>query len=81
MFESGIIGLIGGITGLIIGFSFATVGGNAATKAGFSLLQPIFPLYLIIGCLLFALVTGAIAGYFPSRKASKLRPVDALRYE
>ena len=81
MFESGIIGLIGGITGITIGFIIASIGGNAAAASGFSLLKPIFPSILVIGCLLFALVTGIIAGYLPSRKASRLKPVDALRYE
>ncbi len=81
MFESGIIGLIGGVTGITIGFIIASIGGNAAAASGFSLLKPIFPFSLIFGCLLFALITGIIAGYLPSRKASNLKPVDALRYE
>jgi putative ABC transport system permease protein len=34
---------------------------------------------LILGVLLFAFVLGALAGYFPAKKASKMTPVEALR--
>jgi ABC-type antimicrobial peptide transport system permease subunit len=38
------------------------------------------PDILILG-ILFGLIIGVLAGFFPSRKASKLQPVEALRYE
>ena len=37
--------------------------------------------YLLIGVLLFAFFIGIISGLTPSYQASKLKPVDALRYE
>ncbi len=81
MFEAGLLGAIGGILGIIFGYVVAKTGGILAANAGYSSLQPIFPWYLIIGCFLFATIMGAMAGILPAKKASKLHPVDALRYE
>ena len=67
--------------GVGLGWGISTLGGRIATDAGYQMLQPIFPLELVIGCLFFALFIGAISGLMPARQASKLLPVDALRYE
>ena len=79
--ESGMVGLFGGSLGVGLGWGISTLGGRIATDAGYQMLQPIFPLELVIGCLFFALFIGAISGLMPARQASKLLPVDALRYE
>jgi putative ABC transport system permease protein len=36
---------------------------------------------LLIFALLFSMIVGMIAGVIPAYRASKLKPVDALRYE
>jgi putative ABC transport system permease protein len=79
--ESGILGLIGGVIGIGFGYVISKIGGVIAQSYGLGLLRPAFPLWLIIGCLLFATAVGALAGLLPARQASKLKPVDALRYE
>ena len=81
MFESGFLGLVGGIAGVILGYVVASAGGAAAAANGFALLKPVFPISLIVGCLLFSFIVGVTAGYLPARRASRLKPVDALRYE
>ena len=81
IFESGFLGMMGGILGVFFGYVISSIGGKIAASAGFSALQPIFPWYLILGCILFAFFVGAGAGVLPSIQASKLNPVDALRYE
>jgi putative ABC transport system permease protein len=79
--EAGILGLIGGIIGVSLGYIVAKIGESFAVGAGFALLQPTFPVWLIVGCITFATIVGATSGYFPARKASQLKPVDSLRYE
>ncbi len=79
--ESGILGLVGGIIGIGLGYLIAKGGGLIASSLGLAMLQPYFPPWLIIGCLLFAFLVGAGSGLLPSIQASKLKPVDALRYE
>ena len=81
VFESGFLGLIGGVFGIILGYIIAKIGGSIAIANGYSSLQPTFPWYLIVGCLLFSFFIGIVSGLWPARKASRLKPVDALRYE
>ncbi len=81
VFEAGVLGFIGGVLGIGLGYLISTAGGKYAAAAGFSALYPVFPPSLIFGCLLFATFVGAISGVLPARQASKLKPVDALRYE
>lgn len=79
--ESGLLGLIGGILGVSLGFGVAKIGEYVAAYYGISMLKPAFPIWLTVGCLLFAFLVGAGSGMLPAIQASKLKPVDALRYE
>jgi putative ABC transport system permease protein len=96
LLNSGLIGLVGGIGGVIAGVLASTAintfagitstssgmggpggGGLTSMLGGSSALS--FP--LIAGSILFAVLIGMIAGVIPAYRASKLNPVDALRYE
>ena len=79
--ESSILSLIGGIFGIILGFLISIFAGKFISEAGYSMFTPIFTWKLVFGSLIFALVIGALSGLIPAYKASKLKPVDALRYE
>jgi putative ABC transport system permease protein len=81
VFESGILGSIGGILGVILGFLISSGAGFIAAQAGFSFLKPSFPLWLTLGSILFSFIVGAGSGLLPAIRASKLRIVNALRYE
>jgi putative ABC transport system permease protein len=81
IFESGLLGLMGGVIGVGMGFLVASTGGAIAASAGYALLKPEFPWYLIMGCILFAFMIGAGSGIFPARQAADQKPVDSLRYE
>ena len=81
LIESGIIGLIGGMGGVVLGI------GLAKLVELYLRINPIVPLEVIISPLLvilvlaFSFLIGCVSGFFPARKAAKLSPVDALRYE
>jgi len=81
LFESGFLGFVAGVVGVLIGWGLASLGGFILDNLGYGFLQPDFPLVLFVGCIVFATITGAISGVWPARNASKINPVDALRYE
>ena len=79
--ESALLGIIGGTLGVALGYLVAKTGGQIAASAGYALLKPVFPWYLIFGCIMFATIVGTLAGMLPAIQASKQKPVDSLRYE
>ncbi len=79
--EAGLLGLAGGAIGVLLGYGVAKVGEAIAANAGYAALKPIFPWYLVAGCLVFAYLVGTISGVLPAIQAAKKNPVDALRYE
>ncbi|RJQ18190.1 ABC transporter permease [Candidatus Woesearchaeota archaeon] len=81
VFEAGVLGIIGSAVGMFFGYLIAKAGGFFAASAGYSMLQPAFPLWLVLGCLVFGFFMGALSGLAPAYQASKQKPVEALRYE
>lgn len=81
LFESSFLGFIAGALGVVLGFIFSFVLGKIIANLGYGFLNPSFPLWLFAGCIIFAVLTGAISGVIPAIKASKVNPVEALKYE
>lgn len=79
--ESGLLGLLGGAIGVLLGMGIAKLGGAIAASYGLALLKPAFPIWLTGSALVFSFVVGAVSGLLPAKRASELKPVDALRYE
>lgn len=73
--EAVVICLIGGLAGVMMGI---LMGNGLAIVLGASFLIPWN--WIILGLLVCVLV-GMLSGYYPASKASKLDPVEALRYE
>lgn len=81
LIESGILGLVGGVIGCILGVGFSKTVEFAAAKYFDSLpLKAYLSWDLILGVMAFSFIIGCISGAMPARQASRLRPVDALRF-
>ncbi|MBM6614530.1 ABC transporter permease [Desemzia sp. RIT804] len=75
LMESVILCLIGGIIGLILGILLATGVSNALN------IVPNITIGSVLLVLLFSSAVGIFFGLYPARKAAKLDPIEALRYE
>ncbi|MCK4670445.1 MAG: ABC transporter permease [Nanoarchaeota archaeon] len=80
LLESGMIGFVGGVIGIILGYVASYGVAAFAASAGYSILKIYPSASLIIGGLFFAIFVGMLSGTLPSRRAARLRPVDALRW-
>ena len=82
LIEAGLLGLVGGIIGVGLGYGITkTIEYIAINQLNTTLLQAAAPFYLILGCLMFSFIIGAVSGLLPAKRASQTNVVDALRYE
>ncbi|MGA2387072.1 MAG: FtsX-like permease family protein [Candidatus Bathyarchaeia archaeon] len=83
--ESAIIGLIGAFAGILSGWILANVvagllGSGAFGGTGFKV-TPLLTPEVFLGSLAFGIGISVIFALYPAWRASKLKPVEALRYE
>lgn len=68
---SGFGGIVGAVSGVIVSYIICNMMGYSYTVN----------IPVILGAFIFSLAVGVFFGLYPASKASKLKPVDALRYE
>lgn len=73
--ESSFLGILGGIAGLFLG-----LGASAGVKPISGMPVVLEPDYIVLS-LAFSLATGLIFGIYPSWKAARLDPIEALNTE
>lgn len=73
--ESVTLTLIGGMIGILLGW------GAASLVSFFADWPSLISWYVVLGALLFSMVIGIIFGLLPANKASRLDPIESLRYE
>lgn len=73
--ESITLTLIGGVIGILLG------SGAASLVSFFAKWPSLVSWQVVVGGLLFSMVIGIIFGILPANKASRLDPIESLRYE
>lgn len=78
LIESAVVSCLGGIAGIVLGI----VGSHFLCTA---MNMPTVPISqqttVILGSFLFSAVIGIFFGLYPARKAARLNPIEALRFE
>ena len=82
LLEAGCIGFFGGVVGLILSYSMSGVINYLVSNSGMGVdTISYIPFWLAGMALLFAILVGMIAGFFPARRAMKLSPLAAIHNE
>jgi len=91
--EAVIIGLLGAIFGIGLGWLLANIAARIFTGGGFAaatgqraisggfVINPVLTPTVMLGAFGFGIAVSVVFAIYPAWRASKLKPVDALRYE
>lgn len=80
LIESVVITVTGGIIGIFLGVIIALLISVGAGYAGYDWAFIVSPLSIVLAVLVSSII-GVVFGLYPAIRASKLDPIEALRYE
>jgi ABC-type antimicrobial peptide transport system permease subunit len=72
--------LLGGVIGILVGAILSFLIALGARYAGYTW-DYVISLMSVLLAVGVSVAVGLIFGYYPARKAAKLNPIEALRYE
>lgn len=75
LIESIVLSMLGGLLGVVISF------GLSYMLVQYFQVPFVYDQFVVFYALGFCVLIGVLFGYLPARKASKLNPIEALRYE
>ncbi|MBN1502312.1 ABC transporter permease [Candidatus Woesearchaeota archaeon] len=81
LINSALIGLVGGFLGIVFGTILSGILPAMMGEVGMLREGTFVSVHSIIIAISVSVVIGIFAGFIPAFQASKLKPVDALRYE
>jgi putative ABC transport system permease protein len=77
--ESMVLSLLGGLIGAAFGWGIASLMGQVQISG--STITPVVGVDSVLLATLFSMAVGLFFGIYPATRASRLQPVEALRYE
>jgi ABC-type lipoprotein release transport system permease subunit len=77
--ESLVLGVIGGVCGIFMGLGLGKLLGMAPGTYGSIDLS--YTPQLFVQAIVVAMIAGMVGGLYPAWRATRMRPVEALRYE
>lgn len=87
LLEATIIGFCGGMLGIGLSYIVSFILNKYAPEIGSALGMnststiSIIPLWLSVSAVLFAMFIGIVSGLYPAKKATKIKPLEAIRSE
>jgi len=77
--ESLVLGALGGVCGILLGWGLTRLIAMAPGIVG--AMKPVYTPQLFVQAIIVASVAGTAGGLYPAWRATRLSPVEALRYE
>ncbi len=73
------LGVVGGVFGILLGFGLGW--GLTRIPAVGGMISPQYDAQLLLLAMSVAVVTGVLGGLYPAWRATRMQPIEALRYE
>ena len=88
LLESGLLGLCGGVVGIALSYLVSYLLNKYGADflgsflgTGASGVFSVIPLWLPFAAAAFSILVGVISGYFPARRATRIRAIEAMKTE